>query len=224
MAQDQQLGLRAELPQLQPSRAMNRLRGNEASALGFGRRGRGHEETEGQIDPETLVDEAWDLWEEGASKEAYAKLEQIPRAARDGIAYLALMSFLCDEFDLPRRRLKVLRQLVETDPTVDIHWAALGHAARRVKGHAAAVRIWLRALRQEPMFVPVRWSLAQHYCALGRLRAAREQLKLALFLDLDLVSAAMDEPVFAAILETAAEADPPPPEEGEEWKGSGCFA
>jgi tetratricopeptide (TPR) repeat protein len=170
------------------------------------------------VDAEALIDQAWDLWEEGAYKKAFAKLELVPSSGRDDMAYLCLMSMVCDELNMHRRRLTVARQLVASDPSIDIHWVILGHAARQVRGGRAAVRIWHEALRKEPLFALVRWNLAHHYCVLGRLRAAREELKIALHLDPHLIAQAMDEPGFEPIWETIAEADPPPPEEGEEWR------
>jgi tetratricopeptide (TPR) repeat protein len=134
------------------------------------------------------------------------------------MAYLALMAIVCEYLKMHGQGLKVARQLVAADPTIEVHWVLLGHAARQVSGSRAAVRAWREAIRKEPMFALVRWYLAHHYCALGRLRAAREQLKIALHLDPQLIAEAMDEPGFAPIWETIAEADPPPPEEGEEWR------
>ena len=198
---------------------MNRLRSNGSCGSQLGLRAGRALPAEQTADAETLIDQAWDLWEEGACKRAFAKLEQVPSSGRDDMAYLALMSMVCEELKMHRRRLSVARQLVAADPSIDIHWVVLGHAARQARGGRAAVRIWHEALRKEPMFALVRWNLAHHYCALGRLRVAREQLKIALYLDPQLIAAAMDEPGFEPIWETIAEADPPPPDEGEEWKG-----
>jgi len=197
---------------------VNRLRssGSGAPQLGLGA-GRALPATQ-TVDAEALIDQAWDLWEEGAYKKAFAKLELVPSSGRDDMAYLCLMSMVCDELKMHRRRLTVARQLVAADPSIDIHWVILGHAARQVNGGAAAVRTWHEALRKEPLFALVRWNLAHHYCVLGRLRAGREQLKIALHLDPQLIAPAMDEPGFELIWETIAEAESPPPEEGEEWR------
>jgi tetratricopeptide (TPR) repeat protein len=197
---------------------MNRLRSNGSGASQLGLGARRTLPAKQTVDAEALIDQAWDLLEEGAYKKAFAKLELVPSSGRGDMAYLVLMSMVCDELKLHGRRVEAARQVVAADPTIEIHWVVLARAAFQVRGGRAAVRIWHEALRKDPLFALVRWNLAQHYCLLGRLRAAREELKIALYLDPQLIEATMDEPGFAPIWETIAEADPPPPEEGEEWR------
>jgi tetratricopeptide (TPR) repeat protein len=199
---------------------MNRLRGNGSAGRRTGRRRGGGGRPKEPVDPETLIDEAWDYCEAGAFDKAFGKLEEIGPSGRRGKDYLLMMTLVCGELKKDRRMLAVARQLVEADPTVDFHWGFLGEAARRRGGVCAAVRIWHEALRRNPGLASVRWRLAAHYCIMNRLRPAREQLKIALHLDPHLIAPTLDEPVFGPIWETAAEAGSPPPEEGEEWKES----
>ena len=196
---------------------MNRVRGKRTTGQRLGRRGSARAPE--PVDTETLLDQSWELYEKDQYNEAYAKLEEIPPTERDGKAYLLLMTIVCGDANKNRRMLAVARQLVQTDPTVDYHWGLLGEAAGRIGGVRAAVRVCCEAIRKSPLLASMRCRLAAHYCSLGRLRAAREQLKIALHLEPELIRCVMDCPDFAPIWETIAEAGPPPPEEGEAWKG-----
>lgn len=201
-----------------------RLSGDPVVGGRLGLRGVGNNRGEEPVDAGVLIDEAWDLCEAGSYAEAFAKLERVPPAARKGPDYLIAMEMACGELKMHRRRLAVAKPLVAADPDVEIHWVILGYATLQVMGLRAAVRVWHRAIRHDPLFALVRLHLASHYCELERLRPAREQLKIALYLDPEIMAWAMDEPRLGPIWETIAEADPPPPEEGEEWKESGAFA
>jgi tetratricopeptide (TPR) repeat protein len=170
------------------------------------------------VDPESLVNEAWDLVEAEEYKDAYDKLERIPPVARRGVAYLTIREIVCQALNLIEERLAVAVQLVETDPTSEIDWVILGHSTLDVMGVRAAIRVWHRALRMDPDFDLVRWHAARHYCAVRRFQLAREHLKLSLQGDPGLIDAAWDEPLLAPIWETITEADQPSPEEGDEWK------
>lgn len=199
---------------------MNRLRAGKPVRL-TPRRGTKHLRGGTQRPPvsgRALVRRAWRFNGAGRFDEALALMRQVPPADRRGEEYLLLMTLLFMNLQKNRAMLAYARKLRDADPQDDFNWVLLAMAAHRVGGQSAVARVWREAVQHNPAAAAAHCRLADALCQLGKLRKAREHLKIALFLERRLIRPVMDDPSFAAIWETIAEAGPPPPLKGEEWK------